>query len=99
MDVLFRSAANYAGKNAVGVIMTGMGDDGAKGFIEMKEAGARNIAQGRGDIGGFRHAEEAIKLGSVAKIDPTSGKRSPKKLFECEFKEKFVSYELNRIHK
>ncbi len=42
VDVLFRSAANYAGKNAVGVIMTGMGDDGAKGFIEMKEAGAHN---------------------------------------------------------
>ena len=46
VDVLFRSAANYAGKNAVGVIMTGMGDDGAKGFIEMKEADAHNIAQG-----------------------------------------------------
>ncbi len=46
VDVLFRSAANYAGKNAVGVIMTGRGDDGAKGFIEMKEADAHNIAQG-----------------------------------------------------
>jgi len=45
VDVLFRSAANYAGKNAIGVIMTVMGDDGAKGILEMKEAGAHNIAQ------------------------------------------------------
>src|ERR1700712_5667800 len=45
VDVLFRSTSRYAGKNAVGVIMTGMGDDGARGMLEMKEAGARNIAQ------------------------------------------------------
>jgi len=44
VDVLFRSAARYAGKNAVGIIMTGMGDDGARGLLEMKEAGARTIA-------------------------------------------------------
>ncbi|HOD75348.1 MAG TPA: chemotaxis response regulator protein-glutamate methylesterase, partial [Syntrophorhabdaceae bacterium] len=45
VDVLFRSAARYAGKNAVGVIMTGMGDDGAKGMLEMKDAGAYTVAQ------------------------------------------------------
>ena len=45
VDVLFRSAARYAGRNAVGVIMTGMGDDGAKGMLEMKQCGAFNIAQ------------------------------------------------------
>src|SRR5208337_3749354 len=45
VDVLFRSAARYAGRNAVGVIMTGMGDDGARGLLEMKEAGAITIAQ------------------------------------------------------
>lgn len=39
VDVLFRSAARYAGQNAVGVIMTGMGDDGANGMLEMKQAG------------------------------------------------------------
>ena len=45
VDVLFRSVARYAGKNAVGVIMTGMGDDGARGMAEMKQAGAQTIAQ------------------------------------------------------
>ena len=45
VDVLFRSAARYAGKNALGIIMTGMGDDGARGLLEMKEAGAKTGAQ------------------------------------------------------
>jgi two-component system, chemotaxis family, protein-glutamate methylesterase/glutaminase len=45
VDVLFRSAARYAGQNAVGVILTGMGDDGARGMLEMKQAGAKTIAQ------------------------------------------------------
>lgn len=45
VEVLFRSTARYAGKNAVGVLMTGMGDDGAHGLLEMKEAGAVTIAQ------------------------------------------------------
>jgi two-component system chemotaxis response regulator CheB len=45
VDVLFRSAARCAGANAVGIIMTGMGDDGARGLLEMKQAGARTMAQ------------------------------------------------------
>ena len=68
VDVLFRSAARYAGKNAVGVIMTGMGDDGAKGMKEMKEAGAKNIAQDEKSCVVFGMPNEAIKLGGVDRI-------------------------------
>jgi two-component system chemotaxis response regulator CheB len=68
VDVLFRSAARYAGKNAVGVIMTGMGDDGAKGMLEMKEAGAVTIAQDEASCVVFGMPKEAIKLGAVDKI-------------------------------
>jgi len=65
VDVLFRSAARYAGKNAVGVIMTGMGDDGAKGMKEMKEAGAVNVAQDEATCVVFGMPNEAIKQGGV----------------------------------
>ncbi|MBF0117207.1 MAG: chemotaxis response regulator protein-glutamate methylesterase [Desulfobacterales bacterium] len=65
VDVLFRSAARYAGKNAVGVIMTGMGDDGAKGLLEMKEAGAYTIAQDEKTCVVFGMPQEAIKLKAV----------------------------------
>jgi len=70
VDVLFRSAARYAGKNAVGVIMTGMGDDGAHGMLEMKEAGAVNIAQDEATCIVFGMPNEAIKLGGVDQIRP-----------------------------
>ena len=70
VDVLFRSASRYAGKNAVGIIMTGMGDDGAKGMREMKEAGAYNIAQDENSCVVFGMPKEAIKLGAVDKIAP-----------------------------
>ena len=70
VDVLFRSAARYAGKNAVGVIMTGMGDDGAHGMLEMKEAGATNIAQDEASCIVFGMPNEAIKLGGVHHIKP-----------------------------
>jgi two-component system chemotaxis response regulator CheB len=70
VDVLFRSAARYAGKNAVGVIMTGMGDDGAKGLLEMKEAGAVTIAQDEQSCVVFGMPKEAIKLGAVDRILP-----------------------------
>jgi len=70
VDVLFRSAARYAGKNALGVIMTGMGDDGAKGMLEMKEAGAFNIAQDESTSVVFGMPHEAIKHGGVDKVLP-----------------------------
>lgn len=70
VDVLFRSAARYAGKNALGVIMTGMGDDGAKGMLEMKQAGAYNIAQDKASCVVFGMPKEAIKLGAVNNILP-----------------------------
>ncbi len=68
VDVLFRSAARYAGKNAVGVIMTGMGDDGAKGMLEMKEAGASTIAQDEKSCVVFGMPKVAIELGGVDKV-------------------------------
>ncbi|KAF0189458.1 MAG: two-component system chemotaxis family response regulator [Desulfobulbaceae bacterium] len=71
VDVLFRSVARYAGKNAMGVIMTGMGDDGAKGMLEMKEAGAfLTIAQDEASCVVFGMPNEAIKLGAADKIMP-----------------------------
>jgi len=70
VDVLFRSAARYGGSNCVGVIMTGMGDDGAKGMAEMKEAGAQTIAQDEKSCVVFGMPNEAIKLGAVDKVLP-----------------------------
>lgn len=70
VDVLFRSAARYAGKNAVGVIMTGMGDDGACGMKEMHDAGAFCIAQDEATCIVFGMPNEAIKAGAVDKIVP-----------------------------
>lgn len=70
VDVLFRSAARYAGKNAIGIIMTGMGDDGAKGMLEMKQAKAYNIAQDEATSVVFGMPNEAIKLGGVDKVLP-----------------------------
>jgi len=68
VDVLFRSAARYAGKNAVGVIMTGMGDDGARGIVEMKEAGAATIAQDEKSCVVFGMPKVAIELGGVDQV-------------------------------
>jgi len=70
VDVLFRSTARYAGKNAIGVIMTGMGDDGARGMLEMKQNGAVNIAQDEASCIVFGMPKEAIKLGAVDHILP-----------------------------
>jgi two-component system, chemotaxis family, protein-glutamate methylesterase/glutaminase len=70
VDVLFRSAARYGGRNVVGVIMTGMGDDGAKGMLEMKQAGAFNIAQDESSCIVFGMPAEAIKLGAVDRVLP-----------------------------
>lgn len=70
VDVLFRATARYAGPNAVGVIMTGMGDDGAQGLLEMKTAGAYTIAQGESSFIVFGMPAEAIKRGAAVKVLP-----------------------------
>ncbi len=68
VDVLFRSAANCAGKNCIGVILTGMGDDGAAGMLEMKQAGAYNIAQDEATCVVFGMPKEAIAHGGVDEV-------------------------------
>ena len=68
MDVLFRSAANSAGKNAIGVILTGMGKDGAAGMLEMHKSGAYNLAQDEASSVVFGMPKEAIAAGGVDEI-------------------------------
>lgn len=70
VDVLFRSAAHGAGPNAVGVIMTGMGDDGARGLLEMRSAGAFTIAEDESSCVVFGMPREAIELGAAALVAP-----------------------------
>lgn len=67
VDVLFRSVAKHAGKNALGVIMTGMGDDGAKGLKEIKDSGANTIGQDEASCIVYGMPNEAFKLGAVDK--------------------------------
>ena len=68
VDVLFRSAAQFAGKNAVGVILTGMGKDGAQGMLEMKAAGAYNFAQDEASCVVFGMPREAIAVGATHEV-------------------------------
>ncbi len=68
VDVLFKSTAQYAGANAIGVILTGMGADGAEGLLEMKKKGAGTIAQDEKSCVVFGMPKEAIKLGAADKI-------------------------------
>ena len=70
VDVLFRSVAKCAGGNALGVIMTGMGDDGAAGLLEMRKAGARTVAQDKDSCVVFGMPKEAIKRGAVERTVP-----------------------------
>jgi two-component system chemotaxis response regulator CheB len=70
VDVLFRSAARYGGKNIIGVILTGMGDDGARGMAEMKKAGAYNFAQDEESCIVFGMPKEAIAHGGTDKVLP-----------------------------
>lgn len=70
VDVLFRSVARCAGKNALGVIMTGMGDDGARGLKEMRDAGARTIAQNEASCVVFGMPKEAIKMDAAEQVLP-----------------------------
>ena len=70
VDVLFRSAAKHAGKNAIGVIMTGMGKDGAEALLEMHRAGAYNLAQNEATCVVFGMPKEAIAAGGVDEVVP-----------------------------
>ena len=70
VDVLFKSTAQYAGANAIGVILTGMGADGAAGLLEMKKAGAGTVAQDENSCVVFGMPKEAIKMGAVDKVLP-----------------------------
>jgi two-component system chemotaxis response regulator CheB len=68
VDVLFRSAAQYAGSNALGIIMTGMGDDGARGLLEMRKLGAATRAQDEESCVVFGMPKEAIACGAAEKV-------------------------------
>jgi len=68
VDVLFKSVARYAGANAAGVILTGMGRDGAEGLLEMKNAGAKTISQDEASSVVFGMPKEAIKLGAADRV-------------------------------
>ncbi|MGQ5523726.1 chemotaxis protein CheB [Chitinimonas sp. PSY-7] len=70
VDVLFRSAANNAGRNAIGIILTGMGRDGATGMLEMKQVGARTFAQDEASCVVFGMPKEAIAMGGVDEVLP-----------------------------
>lgn len=70
VEVLFRSVAEYAGKNAIGVMLTGMGKDGAVGMLEMRQAGAYNFAQNEATCVVFGMPREAIAIGAVDEIVP-----------------------------
>jgi two-component system chemotaxis response regulator CheB len=72
VDVFFRSTARYTGKNATHIIMTGMGDDGAKGLLAMKQTGAKTIAHDEESCVVFGMPQVAIKMGAVNEIIPVS---------------------------
>jgi len=73
VDVLFRSVARCAGANAMGVLMTGMGDDGARGLGAMREAGALTLAQDEASCVVYGMPKEAVKLGAVERSVPLQG--------------------------
>lgn len=73
VDVLFRSAANAAGRNTIGVILTGMGKDGAAGLLEMRKAGARTFAQDEASCVVFGMPREAIAIGAAEEVVPLKG--------------------------
>jgi len=70
VDVLFRSAANAAGANALGIILTGMGRDGVQGLLELKKTGAYTIAQDEASCVVFGMPKEAIAAGGVCEVLP-----------------------------
>ena len=70
VDVLFRSAADCAGKDILAIILTGMGDDGARGMKQLHDGGARTIAQDEASCVVFGMPKEAIKLGAADEVMP-----------------------------
>ncbi|HEY5996555.1 MAG TPA: CheB methylesterase domain-containing protein, partial [Candidatus Deferrimicrobiaceae bacterium] len=72
VDILFHSTAEVAGRNALGVILTGMGKDGAEGMKHMSDAGATNIAQDEESCVVFGMPKEAIRLGAAHQVLPLS---------------------------
>jgi two-component system chemotaxis response regulator CheB len=70
VDVLFRSASQNAGHNALGILLTGMGDDGARGLLEMRQAGSRTVAQDEESSVVFGMPKEAIERGAAMKVLP-----------------------------
>ena len=70
VDVLFRSVAKAAGPNALGIIMTGMGDDGARGLLAMRESGAKTVGQDEASCVVFGMPKEAIRMGAAADVYP-----------------------------
>jgi len=81
VDVLFQSVAKNAGRNAVGVMLTGMGADGAKGMLAMKECGAGTIAQDEASCVVYGMPKEAVKLGAVDEIVPLA--KIPRAIFNA----------------
>ncbi len=72
VDILFKTTAQYAGANSIGAILTGMGSDGAAGLLEMKQAGAKTLAQDEKSCVVFGMPKEAIKIGAVDSVVPLS---------------------------
>src|SRR5690606_24747354 len=70
VDVLFRSTAQAAGRNAMGVLLTGMGDDGARGLLEMRQMGSPTIAQDEASSVVFGMPREAIQRGAAGRVLP-----------------------------
>ena len=73
MELMFNSVAKYAGANAIGAILTGMGNDGAQGLLNMRNSGAHTIAQDEASCVVFGMPKEAIGLGGAEKVMPLSG--------------------------
>jgi two-component system chemotaxis response regulator CheB len=83
VDVLFRSGARCAGRDAVGVLLTGMGDDGARGMLELQQAGAATIAQDESTCVEFGMPHGAIRLGAAGRVLPI-GRIAPAILEACQ---------------
>jgi two-component system, chemotaxis family, protein-glutamate methylesterase/glutaminase len=72
VDILFRSTAQTAGRNALGILLTGMGDDGARGLLEMRQMGSPTLAQDEASSVVFGMPKEAIARGAASKTLPLS---------------------------